>query len=133
MKNSIELQVPDLWCPALEDANFPIFVPTGLPGDLKMRKAIIRPEDAARDNPRCSLKVLLENANGKTLSIKQFNYDWAPAAYDCPSLWKNHVEFAEVDTPCPMVKGPGKGARVCDSLDSLRGGLGGRVERRSFL
>ncbi len=46
--------------------------------------------------------MLKSESTGKVLYIKEFNYDWAPPAYDCPSLWKNHEEFAAEDTPEPQ-------------------------------
>jgi len=38
---------------------------------------------------------------GRTLSIKQFLYDWAPPAYDHPSLWRNAKISNVIDTPLP--------------------------------
>lgn len=103
MDDSVKLNVNSLWCPVLEQANFPVFVPTQLPSDLKLKDASFRPVNPKRDYPRSSLKLTFESeSTGKKLSIKQFNYDWGPAAYDCPSLWKNHVQYADVDTPAPL-------------------------------
>ena len=73
-----------------------------MPGDLKLKLASFRSEYSRRDYPRSSFKLILENSNAeKSLSIKEFNYDWAPPAYDCPSLWKNNEEFSTEDTPEP--------------------------------
>ena len=103
MDDSLKLNVSDLWCPVLEEANFPIFSPKQLPSGLKLMQASFRPENSKRSYPRCSLKLILEDEDArKKLSIKEFNYDWAPPAYDCPSLWKNHEEFIEEDTPEPQ-------------------------------
>src|SRR5688572_4396928 len=103
MDDSLKLNVSNLWCPALEKANFPIFYPTQLPNGFKIMQASFRPENSERSYPRCSLKLILEDEDiGKKLSIKEFNYDWAPAAYDCPSLWKNHKAFTAEDTPEPQ-------------------------------
>ena len=99
----MKLYVPTISLPALEKANFPIFSPNQLPNDLKLREASFRPENPKREYPRCSLKLMLKSeSTGKVLYIKEFNYDWAPPAYDCPSLWKNHEEFAAEDTPEPQ-------------------------------
>lgn len=103
MDDSLKLNVSDLWCPVLEEANFPIFSPKQLLSGLKLMQASFRPENSKRLYPRCSLKLILEDEDvGKKLSIKEFYYDWAPAAYDCPSLWKNYEEFTEDDTPEPQ-------------------------------
>lgn len=102
MDDSFNLNISSLWCSELDEANFPIFYPVQLPGDLKLKKASFRKENPKRSYPRSSLKLIFEDeSTGKKLSIKEFNYDWAPAAYDCPSLWKNHEQFAEEDTPEP--------------------------------
>jgi hypothetical protein len=103
MEDFLKLYVPTISSPALEKANFPIFSPNQLPNDLKLREASYRIENPKREYPRCSLKLMLKSeSTGKVLYIKEFNYDWAPPAYDCPSLWKNHEEFAAEDTPEPQ-------------------------------
>ena len=104
MDDSLKLNVSSLWCPVLEEANFPIFSPAHLSSGLKLMQASFRPENSKRSFSRCSLKLILEDEDArKKLSIKEFNYDWAPAAYDCPSLWKNHEDFPEEDTPEPYL------------------------------
>lgn len=81
----------------MDEANFTFFLPTG----VKLLETHFRPEDPVRPYPRCSLRLLIETPSGARLSIKEFFYDWAPPAYDCPSLWKNHETFPDVDTPEP--------------------------------
>jgi len=39
--------------------------------------------------------------NKTTFSIKQFLYDWAPPAYDYPSLWRNAKIPSKESTPLP--------------------------------
>lgn len=86
----------------IEKANFSVFFPDRLPKDLTLKEVSFRPENWDGSYPRSSLKLSFEDDNShRKLSIKQFNYDWAPAAYDCPSLWKNHQNFNHLDTPAP--------------------------------
>ncbi len=103
MDDTIKLDTLNLWRPELEKANFSILFPKSLPKDLKLQEASFRTENPTRDYPRCSLKLVFGVEEiGRQISIKEFNYDWSPAACDCPSLWKNHKDFATVDTPMPQ-------------------------------
>ncbi len=103
--DNIQISPPSLenpqWQKILEIANFSPFWPSLLPKGTAISEIIFRPEKANGDYPRCSLKISLE-ASDKKLCIKQFNYDWASPAYDCPSLWKNHIKFSHIDTPEPI-------------------------------
>lgn len=41
-------------------------------------------------------------SNKRSISIKQFLYDWAPPAYDHPCLWRNAKISKTTDTPLPQ-------------------------------
>jgi hypothetical protein len=78
------------WC------NFVLLRPSVLPAGLALLKQELRPEAAppegvspselaasgTRSSYRCEYA-----GGGRRLRLKQFLYDWAPPAYDHPSLW----------------------------------------------
>jgi hypothetical protein len=83
------------WC------NFVLFHPDHAPAGMAIEDGVVRPEappgrvpgaDAARSPwsatnrsaHRCELA-----GGGRRVRIKQFLYDWAPPAFDHPSLWKS--------------------------------------------
>lgn len=87
---------------ALKEANFLIFLPDKLTKNFKITEISFRSENSNNLYPRSSFKFIVEeNVTKKKLSIKQFNYDWAPPAYDCPSLWWNYKEFGNLNTQEP--------------------------------
>jgi hypothetical protein len=93
---------PNPWEQALRDGNFIVMYPTLLPSSLKETESSFREENPSREEcPRCSLRTIVKDNVGRQLSIKQFNYDWAPPAYDCPALWHN-PEFSQEEIPEPM-------------------------------
>jgi len=79
------------WC------NFVLFEPTRLSKGMKVENQQLRPESATE---RSSYRCVLVDQNRK-LSIKQFLYDWAPPAYDHPSLWRNNKISPIKETPIP--------------------------------
>ncbi len=79
------------WC------NFVLFETTWLPEGMKIAEGQLRPESAAE---RSTYRCLITDLNRK-LSIKQFLYDWAPPAYDHPSLWRNSKISPIDETPIP--------------------------------
>ncbi|WP_417905392.1 hypothetical protein [Candidatus Tisiphia endosymbiont of Micropterix aruncella] len=85
----------------LAKANFTAFYPNDLPNDLAVDEITYRTENFDKNYPRCSLKLYIGDKSRK-LSLKQFNYDWSPPAYDYPALWKNHTEFSNIDIPEPV-------------------------------
>ncbi|MEN8236765.1 MAG: hypothetical protein ABFQ95_04390 [Pseudomonadota bacterium] len=91
-----------IWSSDMEAANFVVYFPDVLPDDLGLTETNFRPENPEYSYPRSSLKFVFKGKNSdRELSIKEFNYDWSPPAYDCPSLWKNHQKFLDIDTPEP--------------------------------
>jgi hypothetical protein len=57
----------------------------------------LRPESSAgRSSYRCEY-----SDQNRKLSVKQFLYDWAPPAYDHPSLWRNNKISSIGNTPPP--------------------------------
>jgi hypothetical protein len=78
------------WC------NFVLLRPSVIPAGLALVKQELRPEappppgldpnEAAASGIRSSFRCEYEGG-GRRLRVKQFLYDWAPPAYDHPSLW----------------------------------------------
>lgn len=86
-----------------EFCNFVVFAPTNLPKDCIVKEHTLRHEtcaDKTKKGSRSSLRSVFEGA-GRTLIIKQFLYDWAPPAYDCPSLWRNDEIATTQESPPP--------------------------------
>lgn len=79
------------WC------NFVLFSPTHLPNGMEITDRQLRTESS---NGFSSYRFHI-TGGGRTLSIKQFLYDWAPPAYDHPSLWRNAKISQASDTPLP--------------------------------
>lgn len=73
------------WHEAQEWCNFILFKPAWLPGELTETSNKTRPESSAAGS---SHRVEFGDRS-RSLSIKQFLYDWAPPAYDHPCLWRN--------------------------------------------
>lgn len=85
------------WPEAQEWCNFVLFQPTLLPDGMKIVDQQLRPESHAEPSTyRCEIA-----GQGRKLSIKQFLYDWAPPAYDHPSLWRNNKVSSIEETPIP--------------------------------
>jgi hypothetical protein len=83
--------------------NFTLFVPSDLPAGLRVVGSTLRPEaptgrasGEARGRPpwtpsnRSAYRFELAGG-GCRARLKQFLYDWAPPAFDHPSLWKCDV------------------------------------------
>lgn len=79
------------------ECNFVVFRPTHLPGGLHVDAVSLRPESPPTVEPtgehlvwkgsnRSSVRVELSD-HTRRLRMKQFLYDWAPPAFDHPSLW----------------------------------------------
>jgi hypothetical protein len=78
------------WC------NFVLLRPSVLPAELVLVKQELRPEapppegvspsELAASGTRSSYRCEYAG-KGRCLRLKQFLYDWAPPAYDHPSLW----------------------------------------------
>lgn len=91
------------WC------NFVVLRPEELPSGLVLQNLCLRPEAPPgrsdrlgmtgrpdwHEHNRCSLRFEVVGA-GRLLRVKQFLYDWAPPAFDHPSLWKSRNEPFEV-------------------------------------
>lgn len=79
------------WC------NFALLEPTWLPGNVVVSNQQLRPESIkGRSSYRCEY-----SDQSRKLSVKQFLYDWAPPAYDHPSLWRNNKISPVHQTPIP--------------------------------
>jgi hypothetical protein len=95
---SMDWEKSQLWC------NFALMKPTLLPDGVSLETAEMRPESppGRRDGPkdsrqpswtlsnRASHRCVLAGKD-RRLRIKQYLYDWAPPAFDCPSLWLSPV------------------------------------------
>ncbi|HEX4261882.1 MAG TPA: hypothetical protein VHY76_12360, partial [Acetobacteraceae bacterium] len=77
--------------------NFALFEPTHLPAGLRAAESRLRPEAQPPENevggPDQARAWTASHrteysGSGRRLSVKQFLYDWAPPAYDHPSLWR---------------------------------------------
>ncbi|MBX3709995.1 MAG: hypothetical protein KIT56_08015 [Gammaproteobacteria bacterium] len=85
------------WDEAQEYCNFILFKPTWLPGELVETSNKIRPESSKNESShRSELSGV-----GRSISIKQFLYDWAPPTYDHPCLWRNAEISTLGNTPTP--------------------------------
>ncbi len=82
---------------AQKSCNFVLFKPTKLPNDLELVDNQLRTESA---EIVATYRIVLAGPNRK-LSLKQFLYDWAPPAYDYPSLWRNAAISPLEETPAP--------------------------------
>ena len=79
---------------ALKKANFIVYTLSSLPEHYSILSDVFRGQDEIEEFPRCSYKIIIKDTKfGDRISLKQFNYDWSPPAYGCPSLWANHVKF----------------------------------------
>lgn len=88
------------WEEAQMWSNFVLMRPTLLPAQSRIERMEMRPEspvgrpangvDAGRSSwtisNRSAHRTMIHSANRK-LRLKQFLYDWAPPAFDHPSLW----------------------------------------------
>ena len=100
-----EAQIRELdWAQAQAYCNFVLLYPAIVPEGTAITRASIRPEappgrvqgdDGTGRSPwtvtntsahRCEL-----SGGGRRIRVKQFLYDWAPPAWDHPSLWKTEV------------------------------------------
>lgn len=115
---------------AQEYCNFPLLVPQELPADTSITASILRPEcPPGRDggsvktrslwtkaNP-CSFMFEIEGSDRK-LRLKEFLYDWAPAAADQPCLWGKPTHAEQIHTDYVVWHGqdykgnPGAYARI---------------------
>ncbi|MEM7332397.1 MAG: hypothetical protein AAF490_09910 [Chloroflexota bacterium] len=86
-----DLKEAQLWC------NFSLLKPTWLPDDVSITEQSLRPENA----DHCSSYRTVLTGKDRKLSIKQFLFDFAPPAYDHPSLWRNPQKTAEGEFPLP--------------------------------
>lgn len=80
------------WC------NFVLFKPLWLPNGLIQTKNKIRKESHKVHSSHRAEFHSLE----RSLSIKQFLYDWAPPAYDHPCLWMDTQISTPANTPLPI-------------------------------
>lgn len=94
-KNS--MVIDSSWDRAQPWCNFVLFRPTWLPADLTEVANKLRPESSEQP---ASHRAEFKAAN-RSLSIKQFLYDWAPQAYDHPCLWRNAKISPLETTPTP--------------------------------
>jgi hypothetical protein len=85
------------WLDAQPWCNFVLLQPSCLPKGTKIFDQQLRPESSSA---RSSFRCLVGDEHRK-LSMKQFLYDWAPPAYDYPSLWRNEEISPVADTPPP--------------------------------
>ena len=92
------------WEESQEWCNFVLMKPTVLPAGVAVETSEMRPEsppgrrDGPTDsrlpswtlsNPACHRCVLA--GKERRVRIKQYLYDWAPPAFDCPCLWLSPV------------------------------------------
>jgi hypothetical protein len=97
------------WEESQPRCNFVLLAPHVLPEGLTVEHATLRPEcppgrvegEEADRRPDWSLAnrscFRFEIAGeGRRLRVKEFLYDWAPAAFDHPSLWKSRNRGFEV-------------------------------------
>ena len=77
--------------------NFVLFEPTWLPEGMMISNQQLRPESIAE---RSSYRCVFADQTRK-ISVKQFLYDWAPPAYDHPSLWRDNKISSINETPIP--------------------------------
>ena len=92
------------WEESQEWCNFVLMKPTLLPEGVSLETAEMRPESppGRRDGPKdsrlpswtlsnraCHRCVLA--GKERRVRIKQYLYDWAPPAFDCPCLWLSPV------------------------------------------
>ncbi len=95
---SMSWEEAQAWC------SFVLLKPTLLPAGVSVESAAMRPESppGRRDGPNDSTSPswTLSNrachrcvlaGNERRVRIKQFLYDWAPPAFDCPCLWLSPV------------------------------------------
>lgn len=80
------------WC------NFVLLKPEWLPEDVKILEQSLRPEQG--DNKFSSYRIMAKGL-GRSLSIKEFLFDFAPPAYDHPCLWRNPKTTKEGEFPVP--------------------------------
>lgn len=99
----VEAEVHQMgWEEAQSWCNFVLMKPRNLPGDLELERAQMRPEappgrpehleqqtrPAWTQSNRAVHRVEYVG-HGRRLRIKQFFYDYAPAAFDHPCLWES--------------------------------------------
>lgn len=78
--------------------NFIVFSPTSTPKDLVLKEQNLRTE--TKSGTLSSFRQVFEGGE-RSLVIKQFLYDWAPPAYDYPSLWRNAKIATAQESPPP--------------------------------
>jgi hypothetical protein len=81
--------------------NFVLFAPCYLPQRLAIAEQTFRPASA---EAVATYRLVLREA-ARAVSIKQFLYDWAPPAYDHPSLWRRATAAREISSPTPYPVG----------------------------
>lgn len=86
--------------------NFVIFASTKWPSGLALTEESLREETFYL---RCSLRQVFEGS-GRKMVVKQFLYDWAPPAYDYPSLWRDHKLAPDQKFPAPTAHMVGNNA-----------------------
>ena len=85
------------WAESQEWCNFVLLRPHWLPEGIVLTQCQMRSE-----SPTVRASHRAEFGDGsRSFSIKQFLYDWAPPAYDHPSLWRNPKISSLKDTPAP--------------------------------
>lgn len=88
------------WDEAQNWCNFILFKPNWLPEGLtEITTNSMRPESP--QEPSAHRVAFRDLRKGRSLSIKQFLYDWAPPAYDHPCLWRNPKISTSDNTPLP--------------------------------
>ena len=85
------------WDEAQELCNFILFKPTWLPDGFVYTANKTRQESSKINS---SHRMEFHDSE-RSLSIKQFLYDWAPPAYDHPCLWRNAKISTSENTPPP--------------------------------
>jgi len=102
---SLEAEIRSMgWEESQEWCNFVLMKPMVLPEGVSLEKAEMRPESppGRRDGPedsrlpswtlsnRASHRCVFAGKE-RRVRIKQYLYDWAPPAFDCPCLWLSPV------------------------------------------
>ena len=85
------------WVESQKWSNFVLLRPHWMPEGIGLTQCQMRSESPT---VRASHRAEFGDEN-RRFSIKQFLYDWAPPAYDHPSLWRNPKISSLTDTPAP--------------------------------
>ncbi|MEM9603485.1 MAG: hypothetical protein AAGA11_11525 [Pseudomonadota bacterium] len=86
-----DLRAAQAWC------NFTLYAPRWLPDDVTITEQSLRPE---RPDQTATYRYVACGQR-RALTLKQFLFDFAPPAYDHPSLWRNPRKTAAQTFPAP--------------------------------